>query len=141
LRAVVAGDGPDRPRLEELTRRHRLEDRLSFTGRVDAAELANLYATCLAVYYAPVDEDLGFVPYEAFRAEKPVVTTKDAGGPLEIVADHTTGLVCEPKPCAIAEAVAHLAANPDDARSWGRSGRKLAEEATWDAVVDRLLGG
>jgi hypothetical protein len=25
------------------------------------------------------------VPYEAFLAEKPVVTTTDAGGPLEVV--------------------------------------------------------
>ena len=27
------------------------------------------------------------VPYEAFLAEKPVVTTTDAGGPLEVVTD------------------------------------------------------
>ena len=141
LRAVIAGDGPDRSRLEELMRRRGIEERLSFTGRVDAAELARLYATCLAVFYAPLDEDLGFVPYEAFRAEKPVVTTNDAGGPLEIVADHATGLVCEPQPRAVAEALARLVAKPDDARAWGRAGRKLAEEATWDTVVNRLLGG
>ena len=27
------------------------------------------------------------VPYEAFLSEKPVVTTTDSGGPLEVVAD------------------------------------------------------
>jgi glycosyltransferase involved in cell wall biosynthesis len=140
LRAIIAGDGPDRSRLERLGRELGASDRLAFPGRVDAAELARLYATCLAVYYAPVDEDLGFVPYEAFRAEKPVVTTKDAGGPLEIVSDHATGLVCEPDSRAVAEAFVRLAASPDDARAWGRAGRKLAEEATWDTVVDRLLG-
>jgi hypothetical protein len=31
------------------------------------------------------------VPYEAFLAEKPVVTTTDAGGPLEVVTDRRTG--------------------------------------------------
>ena len=56
-----------------------------FAGRVDDDELADLYARCLAVFYAPVDEDYGFVPYEAFLSEKPVVTTCDAGGPLEVV--------------------------------------------------------
>ena len=59
-------------------------------------ELVDLYAECLAVFYAPFDEDFGFVPYEAFLSEKPVVTTRDAGGPLEVVVDRENGLVCEP---------------------------------------------
>src|SRR5207245_1618654 len=48
------------------------------------------------------------VPYEAFLAEKPVVTTTDAGGPLEVVADRATGIVCEPRPEALAAACAWL---------------------------------
>ncbi len=102
-------------------------------------ELADLYARCLAVYYAPVDEDFGMVPYEAFLAEKPVVTTTDAGGPLEVVTDHATGLVCEPRSEALADACAWLAAHVDDARAWGRAGRVLAERVSWDATIDRLL--
>jgi glycosyltransferase involved in cell wall biosynthesis len=137
---VVAGDGADRSRLEELARELGLDSRVRFAGRVDDEELARLYATCLAVYYAPFDEDFGFVPYEAFLSEKPVVTTRDAGGPLEVVTDRKTGFVCEPEPAAVAEAVAWLAAHPDEARAWARSGKQLAERVTWDAVVDRLLG-
>ncbi|HET7759222.1 MAG TPA: glycosyltransferase family 4 protein [Gaiellaceae bacterium] len=136
---VVAGEGPDRDRLEGLARELGLDSRVRFAGRVDDDELARLYATCLAVYYAPVDEDFGFVPYEAFRSEKTVVTTRDAGGPLEIVSDRQTGVVCEPEPGAIAEAVSWLGAHPDEARAWARSGKELAERVTWDAVVDRLL--
>jgi len=34
------------------------------------------------------------------------VTTTDAGGPLEVVADRRTGLVCEPRGAALAEACA-----------------------------------
>ena len=141
LEAVVAGDGPERGRLEALADELRLDDRLRFLGRVDDAELASLYATCLGVFYAPVDEDLGLVPYEAFLSEKPVVTTSDAGGPLEVVSDEQTGLVCEPEPAAIAAAVARLASSPEDARAWGRRGKALAEQSSWDAVIDRLLSG
>jgi glycosyltransferase involved in cell wall biosynthesis len=140
LEAVVAGDGPDRSRLERLASELRLDGRVTFAGRVEPEELARLYATCLAVFYAPIDEDLGLVPYEAFLAEKPVVTTRDAGGPLEIVSDRKTGVVCEPEPAAVANAVAWLSSHLDDARSWGRSGKTLAERASWDIVVDRLLG-
>src|SRR5205085_6596331 len=87
LRVVIAGDGPDRERLEQLARERGLDGRATFAGRVSDAELADLYARCLGVYYAPFDEDYGLVPYEAFLSEKPVVTTTDAGGPLDIVRD------------------------------------------------------
>ena len=83
LEVVVAGDGPDRERLEDLART--LGDRVRFAGRVDETELADLYATCRAVYYAPIDEDFGMVPLEAFRSRKPVVTATDSGGPLDFV--------------------------------------------------------
>jgi glycosyltransferase involved in cell wall biosynthesis len=139
LRVVVAGEGPDRKRLERLSAQNGLGGRVTFEGRVPENELVDLYADCLAVFYAPVDEDLGLVPYEAFLSEKPVVTTRDAGGPLEIVIDRLTGLVCEPVPAAVAAACSWLAANPDQARACGRAGKRAAERFTWDSVVDRLV--
>jgi len=139
LRVVVAGEGPDRVRLEELARRRGLNGRVTFAGRVDERELTDLYARCLAVYYAPVDEDFGMVPYEAFLAEKPVVTTVDAGGPLEIVDDRRTGLVCEPRAAALAQACAWLGEHRDDARAFGRAGKAIAARVTWHDTIARLL--
>jgi glycosyltransferase involved in cell wall biosynthesis len=139
LRCVVAGEGPDRGRLEGLARERGLDGRATFAGRVSEHELADLYARCLAVYYAPVDEDFGMVPYEAFLSEKPVVTTTDAGGPLEVVSDRKTGLVCEPTPAAVARACAWLRDNPDETREWGLAGQRAAERLTWDAAIGRLL--
>jgi glycosyltransferase involved in cell wall biosynthesis len=140
LRCVVAGDGPDRERLEQIAKREQLDGRVEFLGRVDPRRLADLYAGCLAVYYAPVDEDYGMVPYEAFLSEKPVVTTQDAGGPLEAVTDRQTGLVCEPTPRAVADACDWLRAHRDEAHAWGRAGKGIAERLSWDTVVDGLLG-
>jgi glycosyltransferase involved in cell wall biosynthesis len=139
LRCVVAGEGPERPRLEELSRRRGLDGRVEFLGRVDDDTLAGLYARCLAVYYAPVDEDFGMVPYEAFLAEKPVLTTRDAGAPLDAVVDRETGLVCEPQPQEVADAAAWLGTHRQEAHDWGRAGKVRAERLTWDAVVDGLL--
>ena len=139
LRCVVAGEGPERGRLEQLARERGLDGRAKFAGRVSEQELADLYAHCLAVYYAPVDEDFGMVPYEAFLAKKPVVTTTDAGGPLEVVGDRETGLVCEPTATAVAEACAWLRDHPDETRKWGQAGQRAAERLTWDAAIDRLL--
>jgi len=128
---VVSGEGPDRERLERLGNGH-----VRFTGRVSEAELADLYARCRAVFYAPVDEDFGMVPFEAFLAEKPVVTTTDAGGPLDVVRDRKTGRVVEPTVDAVAGA---LAIGEEDARAWGRAGKALAEQVTWGSAIDRLL--
>jgi glycosyltransferase involved in cell wall biosynthesis len=137
LRVVVVGEGPDRERLEGVA--NGLNGQVEFAGRVDDSTLADLYARCLAVYYAPIDEDFGMVPYEAFLSGKPVLTTADSGGPLEVVQDRATGLVVAPDAGSLAEACAYLAAHGEEAAAWGRAGRDVASRVTWDACVDALL--
>jgi glycosyltransferase involved in cell wall biosynthesis len=139
LRVVVAGDGPDRERLERIARERGLDGRAEFTGRIGDAALADLYARCLGVYYAPVDEDFGMVPFEAFLSEKPVLTTTDAGGPLDVVRDHATGLVVAPRVEDLARACVWLREHADEARAFGRAGRDVARTVTWEACIDRLL--
>jgi glycosyltransferase involved in cell wall biosynthesis len=139
LRAVVVSDGPDRERLEALAHELGLDGRVEFRGRVSGEELADLYARCLAVFYAPVDEDFGMGPYESFLAEKPVITTSDAGGPLDVVHDRGTGLVVAPAAAEIANAAAWLREHPEDAAALGKAGKALALEVTWDRAIARLL--
>ncbi|MDX6411411.1 MAG: hypothetical protein QOE91_927 [Gaiellaceae bacterium] len=139
MRLVIAGDGPDRARLGELAKKKGLNGRVTFAGRVSEAELADLYARCRGVYYAPVDEDYGMVPYEAFMAQKPVVTTHDAGAPLDVVHDRETGLVTEPRADELARAFRFLLDNEPEARAWGKAGRALAEQVTWERVIRQLL--
>jgi glycosyltransferase involved in cell wall biosynthesis len=131
VRVVVAGDGPDRDRLESLAGAN-----VEFAGRVSDEQLADLYARCRAVYYAPVNEDYGLVPYEAFLSDKPVITTTDAGGPLDIVHDGKTGRVVAPTVDALAPA---LAFSDDEARTLGRAGNEIARTVTWKRCVERLL--
>jgi glycosyltransferase involved in cell wall biosynthesis len=139
LEVVIAGDGPDRDRLETIARDRGLDSRARFAGRVSPEELVDLYGRCLAVYYAPVDEDFGMVPFEAFLSQKPVLTTTDSGGPLEIVSDRRTGLVVAPEAGEVARAAGWLREHRDEAASFGRAGRELAAGVTWDRAIQRLL--
>ena len=139
FRVVVAGDGPARADLEAKAQSLGIADRVEFRGRVDDATLADLYATCGCVYYAPIDEDFGMVPYEAFLSGKPVVTTNDAGGPLEVVIDRETGTVVMPAAATIAEGVAGLLNSPELAKELGERGQKVAATVTWDSTIERLL--
>ncbi len=102
-------------------------------------EVADLYARSAAVFYAPVDEDFGMVPYEAFLSGKPVLTTTDAGGPLDVVRDGETGVVVAPEAREVARGLAWLREHADDARAYGARGRELAQAVTWDSCIERLL--
>ena len=138
LRLVVAGDGPLRTQLEETAVACGVADRITWTGGIDDAQLIALYAGALAIVFPPFDEDYGYVTLEAFLARKAVVTTSDAGGPLEFVEDGVTGLVCDPTAEALGAAISRLAADPTAAQSLGDAGYERARIITWDGVVDRL---
>jgi glycosyltransferase involved in cell wall biosynthesis len=104
-----------------------------------AARLARLYATCFATFYAPVDEDFGLGPYESFLSGKPVITATDAGGPLDVAHDGSTGLVVAPEPAAVAQAAVWLRDHRDEAEAFGRAGHTIASEVTWGKAIERLL--
>lgn len=140
LRLVVVGDGTQRAAVEALAEDLGVADRIAFLGSVDDERILELYAGALAVVFTPFDEDLGYVTLEAFLAAKPVVTTTDAGGPLEFVEHGVNGAVTDPTPEAVAEAINRLAANRRAAAALGEAGRARALGITWDGVIERLVG-
>lgn len=139
VKLVIVGEGPLRAPLEALSEGAGVADRVQFTGRVDDRQLVDLYAGALAVVFPPFDEDYGYITLEAFLARKPVITTTDAGGPLEFVQDAVNGFITEPRPEAIAHAIARLAADAGLAARLGDTGYERARAITWDRVVDRLV--
>jgi glycosyltransferase involved in cell wall biosynthesis len=140
LRLVVVGEGSQHDALVRLSRELGVADRVDIVGGVDDDRLIDLYAGAMAVLYLPFDEDFGYVTLEAFLARKPVVTTTDAGGPLEFVRDGVNGLVAEPTPAAVGTAVARLAGDRGLAARLGEAGAERARLVTWDGVIERLLG-
>jgi glycosyltransferase involved in cell wall biosynthesis len=138
-RLIVVGEGPLRQPLEQTADAAGVANRVTFAGAVPRTDLVDLYAGALAVAFPPFDEDYGYVTLEAFLAHKPVVTTRDAGGPLEFVEDGTNGAVVDPSPAAVGEAIALLAADRARAASFGARGYDRARTITWDGVVERLM--
>jgi glycosyltransferase involved in cell wall biosynthesis len=140
LRLVVAGEGPLRAALERTAADAGVAGRVTFAGAVDEAALVDLYAGARAIVFPPFDEDYGYITLEAFLARKPVVTTADAGGPLEFVEDGINGFVVEPSPEAIGAALARLGDGATTAAALGDAGYERVRGITWDGVVDRLVG-
>ena len=130
IRLMVAGEGPLRAQLEDTAATSGVGERVTFAGGVDEERLIDLYAGALGVVFPPFDEDYGYVTLEAFLARKPVVTTTDAGGPLEFVEDGVAGAVVEPTPEAVGAAIARLAANRTGGQSLGDAGFERARAIT-----------
>ena len=139
LRLVMVGEGTYRQATEQLAESLGLSDRVTFAGAIDEAALVDLYKDALAVVFAPFDEDYGYVTLEGFLARKPVITTTDAGGPLEFVEHGTTGCVCAPTDEAVAAAINRLAADKRLAASLGEAGYERARLVTWDGVIEKLV--
>lgn len=138
----------DEPGIDEYYRneiaKHHLADRVEFLGRVSDEQLVELYANATAVYYAPHNEDYGYVTLEAFASGKPVITAHDSGGTLEFVRHEQNGLVVDPTTDAICHACNRLIENREFAAQLGSAGQALIAElgiATqgWDPVIEGLL--
>lgn len=134
----IAGTGPQEASLRELAGG---DSRITLTGFLNDADLAEAYAGSLAVLFAPYQEDYGYITLEAMLSGKPVITTTDAGGPTELVQDGVSGLIVEPDPAAIGAAIDRLLSTRRGARRMGNVGLERARRVTWDEVVSKLLDG
>lgn len=85
--AVIAGSGPDEPRLRALA--SEAEVPVHFVIRPSDILLATLYKRSLAYVFGAV-EDFGIMPVEAMAVGTPVICT-NMGGVVESVRDGVTG--------------------------------------------------
>jgi len=138
-RCCIAGTGPMEPELRRLAARLGVDDRVEFVGFVDDDRLIDLYANCFAVYFAPYDEDYGYVTLEAFKSHKPVLTAPDSGGVLEFVEDGENGFVVPlDQPASMAERIDQLCTDSRLAARLGEAGHARVVDITWDYAIDRL---
>jgi len=128
--------------LQKLAVRLGVDKQVQWLGFVNDENKFALYAKALAIIYPPIDEDFGYVTLEAMLARKPVVVCSDSGGPLEFVRNEENGLVAEPDPESLAQALDRIWANRAQAKEWGNAGHDLYRQMdiSWTRVVESLVG-
>jgi glycosyltransferase involved in cell wall biosynthesis len=137
---VLAGEGPERPRIEGGVRQLGLADRVRLLGT--RADVARLMAAADVFLLTSISEGIPLTLIEAMAAGLPVVST-DVGGVREVIPDGGTGLLA---PAGDAEALArhvlHLAERPETVRELGKRGRLRAravfDEEAMHAAYHRL---
>ena len=95
LRAVIAGEGSERAGLEALVRAHHAEGWLSLPGRVDDAQLVELYQRAWVLASASAFEGWGLTITEAAACGTPAVASPISGH-LDAVVDGVSGFLAEP---------------------------------------------
>jgi glycosyltransferase involved in cell wall biosynthesis len=141
LKVVLAGDGPDRGRLEALARGL---DSVIFAGNLSAARVYALLRLA-SVFVLPSvtlprqQEGTPTALMEALGAGVAVVATATGGTP-ELVRDGVDGLVVtEQDPIALAAAVAAVLDDPALAEGMIQSGRGRVSDRDWGLVAARIL--
>ncbi|MCG2690836.1 glycosyltransferase, partial [Candidatus Parcubacteria bacterium] len=115
----------ERKNLEQLIKRHQLQNNIILTGRVgNAAELLPAFD----IYACPsVKEGLSYTIMEAMQAGLPIIAT-NAGGNPELIKDGKTGLLTEIKnPQILAEKIMRLINNSDLSQSLGANAKEKAK--------------
>lgn len=142
IKCKIVGKGPEMEKLRTLARKNGVEDRVDFLGFVSDDELLRLYAQCALVFFAPQDEDYGYITLEAYLSKKPVITALDSGGPLEFVRHNENGIILKSFEAKdIAAAIESLFFDKSKCESWGKKGFHQVKEIGWESVIQSLVFG
>ena len=144
---LIAGDGPERPRLEALIRDLRLVGRVHLPGwRSDTGALLRAADVFVS---SSLHEPLGNMVLEAFSAGVPVVAAA-AEGPREVIADDVDGLLVPlGDETALARSIQALLDDAERRRALARAGRAKYEACfslpvvldQWRDLLTRLKSG
>jgi glycosyltransferase involved in cell wall biosynthesis len=136
LKLIITGTGEAEA---DLKRSAAKDPRIEFLGHVDNEQLIDLYANALAVPFTPIREDYGYVTLEAFASGKAVVTCSDSGEPTYFVKHHENGLISNPNPESLCEALEWIYTNRAEAKTMGQAGQKLISGMSWRKVATQLI--
>ena len=128
-RLVIVGDGPLRPKLQDLARELGLQDKIIFAGEIQNERIVPYYhaADVFALASVARSEAFGIVQIEAMAAGLPVVNTGlDSGVPF-VSLHGETGLTVPPRdPDALAQAINRLLDDTGLRRSYGAAAQRRA---------------
>ena len=130
----IYGDGPDRERLEHLTKSIGVTDSVTFYGDVTDVET---HMNRMDVIIVPsLFESFGYVAVEAMALGKPVIASKTGG--LSEVVDNESGIFVRPGNVDdIEQAIIFCLEYPEQIKQKAMQGRHRAET---EFSLDRMIG-
>jgi glycosyltransferase involved in cell wall biosynthesis len=136
----IAGEGWDRPRMEQLAKTQGVNSRITWHGWCNSKQLESLYEQSFALVFPSVwPEPAGLVTLEAYARHRPVIASAVGGIPEHIYSGETGILVASNDIKQLACAITELAQNYMKTRQIGENGYSLfLKEFTIDLHIQRL---
>ncbi len=137
---VIVGEGKERPHLEAQSRRLGIAGQTRFAGRLDDAELHNLYEVVDLLVHPTLYEGSSLVVLEGMIHRRPVLATQ-AGGIPDKVFDRRNGRIVPPGDVpALQEAILWLVEHRRDWPAMGQEGARLVQQRfDWPVVARATL--
>lgn len=140
LRYLIAGEGPEKPRLERQAKDLGISDAVIFLGDVPHDRICEYYNLCdVFVMINRLEsqgdvESFGMVFTEAGAMGKPVIGGR-SGGTAESILEGETGFISDPDRAEeVAERLRQLLTNDYLAREMGAKGlRRVVDEFNWES--------
>src|SRR5258708_2627154 len=138
VRLVVVGDGDMKNKYEAQARELKLENEVTFLGRLSGKSLVEAYQQGNVFVLPSSNESFSMVILEAMACGLPVVSTK-TGGITALVEDDKTGFLIVPNdPQMLAEKVGILLADLPRASVFGENARtKIIQTFNWHKQATR----
>jgi glycosyltransferase involved in cell wall biosynthesis len=144
---LVVGSGPELETLRGLTRELGVEDRVGFTGWIDADRKWKLLRASDAFISTSLHEGFGLVFLEAMAMGLPVIAP-DHGGQVDFLEDGETGYITPAgNEDAVAGAIARLMSEPGEAARMGAANIQRADRyraarcaAQYEALFEEVMG-
>ena len=135
LHLVLAGGGPEQEHV-----RKRLGAAATLLGWLEGEDLARAYASADLLLFPSATDTFGQVILEAQASGLPVIAVA-RGGPLSLIEDRVSGLLCEPTVTEVASTIVELARSPLLRRRLAGAALGAAQRRTWERTLQRLADG
>jgi glycosyltransferase involved in cell wall biosynthesis len=135
----IAGSGPERERLEGLTAELGLADAIRFTGRLEVAEVAALYAQADLVLNPSRADNTPNALLEAAACGVPILSTNVGGVPYLVEHGRSAWLVPPDDPELMAQGISQLLRNFALRATLRANGLALASSCSWGTVKQQWL--
>jgi glycosyltransferase involved in cell wall biosynthesis len=138
----IVGDGPDKPKLEKMCKELKIDDDVTFHGKLPHSEVLNTYQRGDIFVFPSLREGYGSVLLEAMSFGLPPIVL-DSGGPRIIVTDEC-GIKIEPRTPEqvireFALAIVKLGSNPTLRTQLSEGARKRIEEKfSWEHLGNQM---
>jgi glycosyltransferase involved in cell wall biosynthesis len=138
LSLAVAGDGPERGRLEAMAQRLRLGARVTFLGQSSA--VADILRASDCFLLSSHGEGMSNALLEAMACGLPCLVSRSVGGARELLGDGRGILLADGDPGAWAAAMARVAADGELRSAMGTAAVSfVAASLSLEAAADRLV--